>query len=261
MEPLFYLRNVDALDTRSVSIRPTYAPTVEAVRFAIEGRVKVPITEALRVAEGVRRNLMGSLRRVLGHHDLPVTFTGKDVHGLPAQGHRHISILPLDDDGDGFIDALVITSPSPLSLEEQRAVDGIRPIKQRSGDALVLTPVRVGNRSEVLQRSARVVSHTPFAPTRHRRARRDGDENAWIDSQIAIECERRGLPRPISVARVESPTSSRRRVRWLDFRRARKNDAPRVAYGVRLEFANPVLSPFSLGYASHFGLGCFCAVA
>jgi CRISPR-associated protein Csb2 len=261
MEPIFYLRDVDALDARPISIGSgTHRPTVEAVRFAIEGKVKVPITEALRVAEGVRRNLMGSLRRILKSDHLPVTFTGKDAEGCPAQGHRHISILPLDDDGDGFIDALVITSPSPLSLEEQRALDGIHPINQRSGHPLVLTPLRLGPRDEILQRSKCVVSHTPFAPTRHRRVGRDNDENVWLAAQVTLECERRGLPRPVRVDRVENPSSGRRRVRWLDFRRARKDDAPRPAYGLKVEFAEAVRAPFSLGYGSHFGLGCFCVV-
>jgi CRISPR-associated protein Csb2 len=77
---------------------------------------------------------------------------------------------------------------------------------------------------------------------------------------VAIECEQRGLPRPMAISRLEAPLSAQRRARWLDFRRSRKNDSPQPAFGLTLRFAEPVLAPFSIGYASHFGLGCFVAV-
>jgi hypothetical protein len=59
---------------------------------------------------------------------------------------------------------------------------------------------------------------------------------------------------------LEQPTSSLRRSRWLDFKRARKDDGPQPAFGLTLQFSEPVLAPFSIGYASHFGLGAFGGV-
>ncbi len=58
-----------------------------------------------------------------------------------------------------------------------------------------------------------------------------------------------------------APVTSQRKSRWLDFVRSRKGEAPRQAFGLTLRFAEPVLAPFSLGYASHFGLGTFVASA
>lgn len=220
-------------------------------------RVEVPTG----LAEQVRRNLMGSLKRVLGDSELTVAFTGKSANGRPAVGHPQVSILPLDEDGDGLIDALLVSSPQPLSLQEQRAIDRLHPVRRRKGHSLVLTPVRYGLRSELLSPAAHLVSHTSFAPTQHWLLKRDGDESAWLEKQVRLECARRGLPEVVRVERVAAPSTGNRRLRWLDFRRARKDHAPQPAYGLRLELASPVLAPLSLGYASHFGLGCFLGVA
>lgn len=259
LEPLFYVRHGDALDARPALVRRSSTRVVDAVRFAVDGKVSASITDALLVGEHVRRNLMGSLRRVLGHDALSSTFSGKDADGRPVRDHPHVSILSLDDNGDGFIDAILLTCPQRFSVEEQRAIERLHPVPRRNGHLLVLTPVRYGTRDQLLTRATTVVSQTPFAPTQHWRWKRDGDENAWLAKQLALECERRGLPHLIDVQRVPPPAFTLRRTRWLDFRRARKDDSPHPAYGLRATFAEPVLAPFSLGYASHFGLGCFVA--
>lgn len=259
LEPLFYVRASDALDARPAEAARRSTRVVEAVRFAVESKVPVSITEALRVGEQVRRGLMGALRTVLGHDRLTSTFSGKDAEGRPVRGHPHISILPLDDDRDGYIDGLLVTSPKPLTVEEQHAMDRLAPLRRRNGHPLVLTPLRFGMRAELMGRSVEVVSMTPFAPHRHWRWKRDGDQDAWLARQLAAECELRGLPAIVAVSRLPAPESYHRRARWLDFRRARKNDAPQPAYGMRITFTEPVEAPFSIGYGSHFGLGCFVA--
>lgn len=257
LEPLLYLRNTDALDAQPAPRARSSGRTIEAARFTVDSRVRVPITDALHVAEHVRRNLMGALRRVLGHEELTPTFTGKDADGKPVRGHTHATIFVLDEDHDGYVDALLVVSPQAFSTAEQRAVDRLRPVPRRNGHPLVLTPVRYGTRSDLLARSTTVVSHTPFAPPSHWRLKRDGDFFGWLSEQVKTECDRRGLPRPIDVRPISGPLSSQRRSRWLDFRRSRKGDAPQPAFGLKLVFATPVEVPFSLGYASHFGLGCF----
>lgn len=257
MEVVQYLRPTNALDARPPSMRRRSGKVVEAVRFAVDSRVRVPITEALRIGDLARRNLMGALRAVAGpHHSSPV-FSGKDEHGRPAVGHPHASILSLDEDGDGYIDAVVLTNPTPFSVEERRAIDRLRPVPRRNGQSLVLTPSRYGTRDELLDRTTEVVSATPYAPHLHWKQKRDGDFGLWLAKQVSHDCEQRGLPRPIAIERFDPPETTSRRARWLDFRRARKNHAPQPAFGLRLKFAEPVLAPFSLGYASHYGLGAF----
>ncbi len=257
LEPILYVRDVDALDARPVAEARSSARIVEAARFAVDTRVKVPITDAIRVGEHVRRNLMGALRRVLGSDSLTPTFSGKDSEGKPVREHPHVSILSLDEDGDGFIDTVLVTSPHPFSVAEQRAIDRLQPVRRRNGHPMVLTPLRFGRRGDLLTPTTTVVTQTPFAPTEHWRLKRDGDLDTWLARQFAMECERRGIPVPLRVERVTMCAMSTRSFRWLDFRRARKNDAPQPAYGLRAVFPVPVLAPFSLGYASHFGLGAF----
>lgn len=259
LEPIFYLRDKDALNARPL---PNYrAPQrmVEAVRFATESRVRVPITDAIRIGEHVRRNLMGGLKKVLGHSVLSPAFTGKDENGERLRHHSHISILSLDEDGDGFIDALLVTNPSSFSIPEQRAIDGLYPVERRNGHPLVLTPIRYGTQKDLLRATTVVVSQTPFAPAQHWRLKRDGDLDTWLARQVSLECERRGLPLPINVQRAQPQAATHRQARWLDFKRARRNDDPQPAYGLRVTFGESVLAPFSLGYASHYGLGCFVA--
>jgi CRISPR-associated protein Csb2 len=259
MEPLFYIRDANALDARPIQERRPSLRVIEAARLGIDTRVKVPLTEALRIAEAIRGNLMGALKRVTGSEKLSTTFTGKDADGKPAEGHQHVSILPLDEDEDGFIDTVLITCPQALSPVEQRAIDRLLPVRCRNGHPLILTPLRFGRRDELLMTTTVVVSATPFAPSRHWRPKRDGDFDAWLLGELRRECEWRKLPLPMRIERITGAHPRRPSRRWLDFRRARRGESPQPAYGLRAVFEEPVLAPFSLGYASHFGLGMFIA--
>ncbi|MEW6434203.1 MAG: type I-U CRISPR-associated protein Csb2 [Myxococcota bacterium] len=257
MEVVHYVRPANALDARPPPVRRRSGKVVEAVRFSVDSKVRVPITEALRIGELVRRNLMGALRAVAGaDHPSPV-FSGKDPTGRPVRGHPHASILSLDEDSDGYIDAILLSNPTPFSVEERRAIDRLRPVPRRNGHPLVLTPIRYGTRKELLVSTTEVVSATPFASQLHWKKKRDGDFGVWLARQVTQECEQRGLPRPIAIERLAPPETKARRFRWLDFRRARKSDAPQPAFGLRIRFGEPVLAPFSLGYGSHYGLGTF----
>jgi CRISPR-associated protein Csb2 len=260
LEPVLYLRSSTALDARPPPRTLQSRRVVEAVEFSVDTKVRVPITEALRVGDQVRRNLLGAFRRVSGSEQPSLTLSGKDQAGNPATGHPHVSILCLDEDRDGYLDRLLISSPQPFTAEEQRALDHLHPVRRRNGHDLVLTPGRAGTRGELLRPALAVESLTPFAPPRHWKAQRDGDFATWLARQVVLECEQRGMPKPVAAARLDRPRMSQRRARWLDFRRSRKDDSPQAAFGLTLRFAEPVLAPFSIGYASHFGLGCFVSV-
>ncbi len=259
LDSVFYGRAADALDARPPPTRARSRRVVEAVRFAVDARVRAPITDAVRVGELVRRNLLGGLKAVAGAAHPSPTFTGRDERGEILKGHQHLSVLSLDQDGDGFIDAVLVSSPVPLTLEEQRAVDRLRPVPRRSGFPLVLTPVQTGTNAELHQSASEFRSVTPFAPFLHWKEKRDGDFGNWLGAQVTSDCRKRGLPEPTAIGRLERPRSSRR-FRWLDFHRTRKGGSPQPAYGLTLRFAMPVAGPFSLGAFSHFGLGLFVAV-
>jgi CRISPR-associated protein Csb2 len=257
MEPIPYLRRSDALSARPPASPRTSKQVVEVVRFSVEGRVPAPLTDAILIGQQVRRNLMGSYARIVGFDRIGERFSGKDGSGRPVSGHGHVSYLALDEDGDGLIDAFVIVSPHALTHEEQRAITRIHPLWRSNGHSLHLTPTRWGSRSNLLPCVRTVESHTPFAPSSHWRLRRDGEFASWLAGQVSLEAERRGLPRPAAVRQIEPPANIRRKYRWLNFRRSRKDESPQPAFGVQVTFEQDVQAPFSLGYASHFGLGCF----
>lgn len=257
MAMVSYFRAADALDARPPPVQRTSGRVVEAVLFAAESRVPVPMTEALSVGEQVRRNLMGGMKRVAGAQHQSIAFSGKDSEGRPARGHPHATVMCLDDDGDGYIDTVLLVSPTPFTVNERRAIDRLGPVRRRNGHPLVLTPGRSGRRSEILRPALEVTSVTPFAPLLHWRPKRDGDFDAWLTRQVQAECEQRGLPRPLGVERTAPPRTTRRQARWLDFRRARKEASPQPAFGLTLRFPQPVQAPFAIGYASHYGLGTF----
>lgn len=142
-----------------------------------------------------------------------------------------------------------------------------------------------------LQRAKEWVSETPFVPPRYLKPR---GANA-LPGQVRAELRSRGLPEPVAVwVEVEgrgesawlpdsefwaawkgtvtvhraagceasadstaSPALLARR--WRHFRRERSNRERRppvpAAFGLRVQFDEPVQGPVAIGYASHFGLG------
>jgi len=51
--------------------------------------------------------------------------------------------------------------------------------------------------------------------------------------------------------------STRKEIRWLEFRRNRKNENAQIGYGFELTFKEPVITPVTLGLNAYFGLGLF----
>ncbi len=107
--------------------------------------------------------------------------------------------------------------------------------------------------------TAGVLMHlTPaFLVPRHRK--RTGKNS--LEGQVRAECASRGLPAPACVEELPREWLVERR--FLEFIRSRREKAPPQTrpFGLRLTFAEPVSGPLCLGYAAHFGLGVFAAVA
>jgi CRISPR-associated protein Csb2 len=76
-------------------------------------------------------------------------------------------------------------------------------------------------------------------------------------SEIRREAANHGLPQPAKVTPVERLACAGRAIRWIEFRRNRKDDPGRLGYGLELEFSEDVTGPVALGYGAHFGLGLF----
>ena len=105
-------------------------------------------------------------------------------------------------------------------------------------------------------RRTREKSATPFLPPRHYRKAR-GEFGEWLKQEVAKASEDHGLPKPVHISIMPRLVSTRREIRWLEFRRNRKNENPQIGYGLELTFKEPVIAPVTLGLNAHFGLGLF----
>ncbi|MCO5167499.1 MAG: type I-U CRISPR-associated protein Csb2 [Planctomycetes bacterium] len=94
--------------------------------------------------------------------------------------------------------------------------------------------------------------------------------SAWVEP-ARLELGRRSRSPVVAVTgasselAVDASMPPRPHPRWRKHRMARRDEtkAPpqRVAFGLRLTFAEPVTGPLALGYGSHFGLGLLVADA
>ncbi|HEY7387303.1 MAG TPA: type I-U CRISPR-associated protein Csb2 [Bryobacteraceae bacterium] len=250
-----YLRPPDALATHLPSAPRRHPAGTEAVMLSLDATVLPLVTATLEVAEQVRTRLMGIHKRLMGGDPTKVSpkFSGKDSAGEPLEGHRHAFILPR---GDGHrISRILLWCAEGFDANELRAILQLRELYGAASDKpirLVATWRGPADDPKVRPKETEVVSTTPFvAPRNWRRGR--GSPDDFLKQEICRECRNHGLPTPISMEAARPHGV----FEWVEYRRNRKKDLVRPGYGFRLRFAEPVPTPFSLGYGCHFGLGQF----
>jgi CRISPR-associated protein Csb2 len=247
---------------------------ITVARYALDGTVLPLIQETLSLGELARIYLLGIYGRYT-HGGTSAILSGKDVDGLPLQGHRHAFYLPTDEDGDGRIDHLTVYARGDLSADgrdlgfgerELQVLDSFRTLRQvgRKPDLRLLF-LGVGRGEDFpevpwLRPSRRWRSLTPFVPPRHERRR--GHKRERAPEQLRTEVQRRGVPAPSVVQSLVRCPFEGRSIRWIEFRRERLfgtgHRGQGQGYGFILEFPEPVTGPLALGYGCHFGLGLFC---
>ncbi len=235
---------------------------VHGVLYALESKVLPLVTDTVVMSERARVKLMGIHKKLIGAPGLvSPKFSGKDVNGKPLTGHRHAFLLPCDTNRDGRLDHLLVVCREPFDELERLALDALDSLWQAGGRPDIrCLPVRWGSLESLLRPVRRLMSLTPFVPARHYRRGR-GPHADWVTGELVRECRNHGLPEPIkAVPTAGVVVSGGRMLRWLEFRRSRREEATRLGYGFELEFPAPVRSPVALGYACHFGLGLFGAV-
>lgn len=244
------------------------------------------VTRTLPQAELLHRWLVGIAAK---KEPPPSELTGRDKNRRPLRGpHEHAHINPLDLDGDGHLDHILIWAQMGLGAKAQAAIRSARKTFTKGGiEPLRLAVAAIGDLDDLAQLSdkhGRTIvaitarasvwqSVTPFVPPRHLKAR---GKNT-LEGQIRAELHSRGLPEPISVRPLappyrnlgnsEAPNGETAggigKADWSRFRHfvlARQHGlAPPFAGGfaIRLEFEQLVSGPIALGYGSHFGLGLF----
>lgn len=253
-----------------------------AMATATRGSSALPhIHRTFPQARLLHRALASIVHKQLGaDSEVAAILLGHSEGEVLRSDHRHAHLLHLDLDGDERLDHVLIYAPAGLN---HRAIEALRRVRRTYmkggagelqlalsavGDAAMLRGLRapVGNfLAKVLGSDvgARVWhSATPWIPPRH--IKRKGADT--LESMVASECERRGLPRPdVSLLGAVSE-----RERWLEMRHFVVADTRAVGKGrghhqpltsqrfaLELRFPMEVNGPIVLGYGSHSGLGRF----
>jgi len=232
---------------------------MQAILFVLCAETLPLAIDTVKVAEQTRAKLMG-IHAVLAGSPRLVSpkFSGKDSNGRPLKGHRHVYILPFDENGDGMLDHIVIACREAFDYLEQLALFRFQSLWKPKGlHGVRCVPLTWGTTEELFPASIQFASVTPFVPTHHWHRQR-GDPATWLAAEVVRECENHFLPAPVKVRALDRLDTQRvNPIRWPEFQRSRKGDADRTGYGFELQFPRPVSVPVALGYGSHFGLGQF----
>jgi CRISPR-associated protein Csb2 len=246
--------------------RRTSNRRIEAFRFTITNGVRPPHTEAVTVADFVRRTALSRLDE--GRRDTSL-LAGRDAaeNKLELQ-HLHAHYLVLVDDLRR-LNEIVVWVPAGLEETEAAAVASLRrigmPPEVLKPNALNLRMAAYGSAEDVLgdlrgkpPAGDRVWrSSTPFAPYRH--TKRDWSE--FLASEANRELAQRGLPR--ADVKIIEPDGAgwQSFVRYRPTRRFSPTSPDRRPAGpgahLQLTFDEPVFGPIAIGHLSHFGLGLF----
>lgn len=245
---------------------------VEAVRFAVVGRVPFRATHGVLLADDAHR--------LVGHRLAGFDVSDADRRDLlgtagAATGHNHAHWVPLASGHErgAFVHSLVLWAPrglkgqeiaaliDPLQLSGRRGDDDgyeirgfpkVRLFFQAAGTVRQVAP-------ELCGPASRWRSLTPYLPVRHRKRETVGE---YLSADIAAELGYRSQFEGVAVPLVEQTDPARGFPdRWArEFRRyriAERMNKSRPGLGLRLEFPEPVRGPLLLGKLSHFGYGVF----
>jgi CRISPR-associated protein Csb2 len=260
LKQLSYLRRADCFEASSAPRTTAAGREVEGFLYALESGVLPQVTETIELSGRIRAKLMGIHRRIVGDPRLVSRrFSGKDPQGVPLKGHRHMYVLPLDVNEDGFLDHLLVACREQFDESERTSLDRLSSIWQTDGRPdLLLTPIEWGRLGKVTHTSPalKFKSVTPFVPPRHYRRGR-GDFQDWLNGELVRELSNHGYPKPSSVRAIGSLIRGSRSYPWFAFTRNRRGEQSTRGYGFEIEFPEAVSGPIAVGYSAHFGLGLF----
>jgi len=249
---------------RSSNQKPGSLPSV--ARYQLQSPVPESITKALSLGERFHDALCSR------SDALPV-FSGRDGE-RKLSGHQHAFYLP-ECDERGRMTHVTVYAPMGFDREALQALRGLRATWSRHSPGLKLILLGAGAPEDFPDcpffETAKVWrSLTPFVPTRHAKAHRDGrpklDEHGRQIGSAAHDLCRllgeNGFPMPERVIDRKALQLPGRRLRWLAFQRERRKGQGTAVqshsgYGFEIEFREPVRGPIAVGFGAHFGLGLF----
>lgn len=240
-----YVAPEDGVTTWLPARRAPTNPGSSAAILEFSGKVLPGTGDTIRVAERIRGRLMRYFET--RGEDIPAMVHGKDAARAPLRDHSHLFILPRGNRLQRIDHAMVYTrDPKGFASGVEDAIANVKAIRWIEGIRCVSSWFGRADDPGVRPMARRVKSSTPFVTVRHWRKGRD----TFIEDEIRRECENHKLPPPVSIRRLSDLAVTR-------FRRNREDEPSRPGYAVEIEFPEPVQTPFSLGYACHYGLGQF----
>lgn len=276
---VLYWRPSDALESgaprstvRGVAPAPVEAMLLAMATLSGNNHALPAVTRTLPQAELLHRALVHAASRD-GRKPGKV-LTGCDETEKPLrEPHRHAHLLPLDLDGDGHLDHILIWAPMGLDAGAQTAVRAVRQTFTKGGvGALRLAIAACGDVAELssvpgpigdqlhrlfgpVQGAKHWTSSTPFIPPRYTKKR---GRNS-LEGQVRAELASRGYPEATEIV-IRDPRVDTGALRMRHFVRVRRHGPqPPIDYGfaLTLRFRENVRGPLCLGYGSHYGLGMF----
>ena len=274
---VLYWRRSDSLQvappaaTRSFSV-PAVTTMILAITTPSGNRSALPpVTRTLPQAELFHRAIVGRLGQ--GQRVHCPELTGKDALNRPLKtDHQHAHTIPIDLDGDGHIDHLIVHAAMGLRDEAQNAIRTLRRTWTKggagelqlalvgSGDIDILRQLNYPFKSTIdrllgpSQGAHTWESVTPFVlpKTPDRRSKRS------IAGQVHSELAARALPAAIHVEVIPTLTQA---LRHFVRRRNHGGGPPKndTGYAIRIQLSEPIHGPLLLGYGAHYGLGRFQA--
>lgn len=274
MRSVLYWRETNTLKVGpSLVRRVSSVPRAEMMLLALTTpsglRTALPtVARTLPQAELLHKALVSQL----GYGGEPCPeLVGRDEYGNPLnEQHAHAHVVPIDLDGDGRLDHVVLFARMGFGARAQGAIRSLRRTYMKGGvGELQVAIAGIGalsdlrNIGEGLSNAVEGflgptggatswISETPFVPPRY--LKKQGRSS--LLGQVEAELDSRGFPS----AKIEVLDWAVETLELRHYvRRRRRGPQPPldVGFAVRLKFERPVLGPICIGYGSHFGLGRF----
>lgn len=277
-QTISYRRPLHALKPTAPKIirRPTLVKlhtTVTTARFAVYGKPRPRIEDAVRIGEALRAAAMGRAKHFLGPDALPTVLSGHDLG--ECNRHAHAFWLP-DPNKSGEIEHVLVHAPGGLDPEVMRVIAALQQMRRDGGEPLKLMLEGFGkaslfdNVTTLTGESSIWRNVTPYLHPWHLKKPEMRTPEATavaILGQLRREWHARGpgLPNIVGIRTLSSIQYGGRTLRPLHFHRFRRKRGLTQpdTFGRMLEirFATPIRGPLSLGFACHFGLGLFEAIS
>lgn len=230
--------------------------TPHVARFAIRCAVPQRIEQVVSMGDQLHRALVSM------DADNPL-FSGRQPDGGVLAGHRHAYYLPVDEDRDGYVDAILVYFDKGLDARTEATLRRLRALRRRDDEHAVhvalegIGPADAQPAGRSTGPARRWESATPFLFSRYTKGGQRGLERA-----IAREFADHRAPAPLRLVRQFDALAleGRAALPWSRFKRDRKGGGNKIndtGHGFEIEFEQPIFGPLALGYGSHYGLGQF----